>query len=276
VARVDFDPLRWAVPLHGAHGLIGALLLGEKRDGALFTQEEIEIAQASAEQIVDTLAGEEISRRLLALQRRRLAETQVLDHRTRRELHDVILPDLHTAILDLSAAEFNREGIIASLSALHDRISRLIHVHPAAYFAANGEEDFVAEVRRMIASEFAHEFTTVHWQGDATTPPLEGLVAEVGFYAMREALRNAAIHGRGANNRHPLNLTITISCADELRAIVQDDGVGWAKDSTHEVKQGGLLLHQTLLAAVGGGLIVESGPGVGTIVTIDLPLYTRT
>lgn len=280
VARVDLGPLRWAVPLHGAYGPIGTLLLGEKQDGALFAQEEIEIAQASAERIIDMLAGEEISRRLLALQRRRLAETQVLDHRTRRELHDVILPDLHAAILDLSAPRPDREEVIASLSALHDRISRLIHVHPAVYFGANGGWDFVAEIRRMVDSEFAHEFTSVRWVGDAarSTPgltPLEGLVAEVGFYAVREAVRNAAVHGRGADSHRPLSLTIALACGERLRVIVQDDGVGWAADSNTEAKQGGLLLHRTLLAAVGGNLAAESEPGSGTTVTIELPPQTR-
>jgi len=42
----------WAVPLWSERGLIGALLLGEKRDGGLYTQEEIEIARATGERCV--------------------------------------------------------------------------------------------------------------------------------------------------------------------------------------------------------------------------------
>ena len=92
----------WAVPLWSERGLIGALLLGEKRDGGLYTLEEIEIARASGERLIDTQASAELARRLMALQRQRLAQTQVLDRQTRRVLHDDILPSLHTAMLMLS------------------------------------------------------------------------------------------------------------------------------------------------------------------------------
>src|SRR4029079_16905698 len=93
----------WAVPLWSERGLIGALLLGDKRDGGLYTQEEIEIARATGERLIDTRGSAEQARRLMALQRQRLAESQVVDRRTRRVLHDDVLPRLHTAMLMLSA-----------------------------------------------------------------------------------------------------------------------------------------------------------------------------
>src|SRR5439155_25530159 len=91
----------WAVPLWSERGLIGVLLLGEKRNGGLYTQEEIEIARASGERLIDTQASAEMARRLMALQRQRLMESQVVDRRTRRMLHDDVLPRIHAAILAL-------------------------------------------------------------------------------------------------------------------------------------------------------------------------------
>ena len=44
----SFGGAVWAIPLWSARGLIGSLLLGEKRDGSLYTQEEIEIARTTA------------------------------------------------------------------------------------------------------------------------------------------------------------------------------------------------------------------------------------
>ena len=93
----------WAIPLWSERGLIGVLRLGEKIDGGLYAQEEIEIARVSGERLIDTLASAELARRLMALQRQRLTETQLLDRRARRVLHDDILPKLHAAILTLNA-----------------------------------------------------------------------------------------------------------------------------------------------------------------------------
>ncbi|MGB0386771.1 MAG: sensor histidine kinase [Ardenticatenaceae bacterium] len=99
-----YDGVLWAVPLWSERGLIGVLFLGEKRDGGLYTQEEIEIARASGERLIDTEATTQMARRLMELQRQRLTESQVLDQQTRRVLHDEVLPTLHTAMLTLSIA----------------------------------------------------------------------------------------------------------------------------------------------------------------------------
>src|SRR5574341_49790 len=128
------QPYRWAVPLWTERGLIGMMLLGDKQDRSLYTQEEIEIARSSGERIVDMLAGEEMARRLLALQRQRLVETQVMDRQTRRALHDELLPSLHTAILRLSSLSQNEaaQEAIAVLSEAHHQIANLIRTPPKA------------------------------------------------------------------------------------------------------------------------------------------------
>src|SRR5207249_8055892 len=100
------------VPLWSDRGLIGILLLGEKRDGGLYTEEEIGLAQASGERLIDNQASAELARRLMALQRQRLAESQVLDQRARRVLHDDVLPRLHTAMLALSVPPASGNGAI--------------------------------------------------------------------------------------------------------------------------------------------------------------------
>src|SRR6476661_2829594 len=131
----------WAVPLWSERGLIGVLLLGDKRDGGLYTQEEIEIARATGERLIDTRASAEMARRLMSLQRQRLTESQVIDRRTRRVLHDDILPRLHTAMLTLSmedsaasesrvAAATSTASSVQLLADLHHQISDLLHEMP--------------------------------------------------------------------------------------------------------------------------------------------------
>src|SRR5205085_2929953 len=88
-------------PVGRARADRGAVAWREARR-RLFTQDEIEIARASGERLIDTQASVEMAQRLMLLQRRRMVESQVLDRRARRVLHDDVLPQLHTAMLALS------------------------------------------------------------------------------------------------------------------------------------------------------------------------------
>lgn len=260
--------LRWAVGLWAARGLAGALLLGDKLDGGVYTQEEIEIAQATGERILDLLAGEETARRLMALQRRRLAETQVLDRQTRRALHDEVLPELHTAILELAATP-DSAPTISALTALHHRISDLIHTHPGLRFDAD-HPDLAAALRTMLSTEFSRSFSSVTWKGEETLVGLDPLAQEVLFYATREAVRNAALHGRGNQPQRALNLSIAIEADEDFRIWVADDGVGLPAHLEGS-GQGGRALHSTLLALLGGTMTWERLEPNGTCVEIRLP-----
>jgi two-component sensor histidine kinase len=94
--------------------------------------------------------------------------------------------------------------------------------------------------------------------------------------AAREAARNAAVHGRGGKSERPLNLTICIAQRDGLTVTVSDDGVGLgnAPALTSEIPAGsggGLILHSTMLAILGGSLTVENGEPIGVRVVVRLP-----
>ena len=273
----------WAIPLWAERGLIGALLLGGKQDGGLYTQEEIEIAQTSSERLVDMLAGEQIAHRLMDLQRRRLAETQVLDRRTRRLLHDNILPDLHTTVLSLSGLAREHptaQEAITALTDIHRRIADLIHTLPSEAAAAPGSRGLVEALQEMMRVEFTGEFDKVTWAITGALPELSPLVMEVVFYAVREAVRNAALHGRGDGHER-LRLTLTIAREEALVTIVvKDDGIGLtpnhpgpeAAETLPAGSRGGLALHSAMMAVIGGSLVVESPADGGVQVTITLPV----
>ncbi len=275
----QYDGLRWAIPLWAERGLIGALLLGPKQDGGLYTQEEIEIARASAERVVDMLAGEQIARRLIEIQRRRLAETKVLDLRTRRLLHDEILPELHLIALRLSASQHDPavHAAIQALVQLHHQMADLIHTSNGALTAGPGG-DLVVALRRLVDEEFAGAFDSVAWISPETLPELEALIQDVVFNAVREAIRNAALHGRGSQPDRVLNLTVEIRHGPGLAVMVSDDGVGVAyRLAEHHGEAlagsgGGLTLHSTLLAVVGGELSIDSQPEGGTHVKVSIPV----
>lgn len=272
------DDYRWAIPLWAERGLIGALVLGGKEDGGLYTQEEVEIARAAGERIVDMLAGEQMARRLAELQRRRVAETRVMDLRTRRTLHDETLPTLHAAVLGLSRqpGEAELRQTIAALTDAHRQISDLLHAPTAARSAIPAAADLAGALRTMVTDEFAGAFDQVHWHV-GETPPLDPLAQEVVFFAVWEVVRNAALHARGPTPDRPLNLWLSVGGYPNLSITVRDDGVGLHYPNTRpagEMAAGsgrGLALHSTMLAVLGGSLVVEPAGQTGTQVTITLP-----
>ncbi len=287
----QYDGFAWATPLWSERGLIGVLLLGEKRDGGPFAQEEIEIAQAVGERLLDVQAGAEMARRLMVLQRQRLAQSQVDDRRTRRSLHDDVLPRLHAAMLSLSGVAGQPAAVteaIETLGEAHRRIADLLHDLPAVAAPEVARLGLAGALRRVADEELRGAFDTVIWEAEAEAeqqaqniPPLE---AEVLFYAAREAMRNAARHARHAGSERPLNLRIEIrlihrsGSRKEIEVIIEDNGVGLTPErNSHSISgQGiagqGIALHSTLLAVVGGTLAVDSAPNEFTRVTLSLPL----
>ncbi len=270
---------QWAVPLWSERGLIGVFLLGPKQDGGLYTQEEIEIARASGERLIDTRASAEIARRLMTLQRQRLAESQILDQQTRRTLHDDVLPDLHAALLGLSSESTNgpTADAIALLTEVHRQISDLLRQMPKTTAPTLARVGLIGALEQVIADELAGMFDAVSWQVEpaakAAVRTLPPLIMEVLFYAVREAVRNAAHHGRDDDLEQPLHLSVGLTCREGLVITIEDDGVGI--ETTKVSGRGhGLALHSTMLAIVGGLLDVESVPGTYTRVAITLPRQT--
>jgi signal transduction histidine kinase len=312
VLWVAVDPLRFhaaslAVPLWSERGLIGVMLLGEKRDGGLYTQEEIEIARASGERMVDTQASAEMARRLMSLQRRRLAESQVLDRQARRVLHDDVLPLLHTAMIALSSRKAHvqvpgdastgpalspngaesagngpvngRDGEQDALGLLgdaHRRISDLLRDMPSGAAPQVARLGLLGALRKAVEEEFGTAFNGVSWQvepeAERQTAEVAPLAAEVLYYAAREAVRNAARYGRNGDSARPLHLRVSARTWDGLELTVEDDGVGMSAPARDNGGSGqGLALHSTMMAVVGGSLATESVTGKYTRVTLTLP-----
>lgn len=99
------------------------------------------------------------------------------------------------------------------------------------------------------------------------------LEAEVLFYAAREAMRNAARHGRSSGGKGKLHLQIAARCeADGLALLIEANGVGMAPSDGKGSGSGqGLALHSTMLAVVGGTLVAESVAGTYTRVQLTIP-----
>jgi signal transduction histidine kinase len=280
ISNLGFEGIDWAVPLFSQRGLIGMLLFGGKQDEGVYAQEEIEVAQSSCERLIDTHASLEIARRLMNLQRRRLAQSQVLDQRARRVLHDDVLQQLHAAILSLASeqpsSETNSDEAIKTLTSVHSQISNLLREMPATSLPEITRLGLVGALRKLIDEELGAAFDHVFWQVDPQdeerSQQISPLEAEVIYYASREAIRNAGKHARPSGIDHPLDLTIRLDYNPGLHLTVQDNGSGIISQPKSAENGGqGLALHSTMMAVIGGELAVESEPGSFTRVVLSIP-----
>ena len=282
-----FGGAQWAVPLWSTRGLSGVLLLGERVDNALFAQEEIEIAQSGGERLIDARAGGEIASRLMDLQRRKLAQSRLVDHRTRRTLHDDILPQLHAAMLSLSALpNLNGQGgeTLNQLADVHRQISNLLREMPLSTTPEWERKGLAGALRDCLNHEFAGHFDSVEFIVDGETEiqaaQLPALTGEVLFHAAREAIRNAARYAR--TPERALQLKVILQRDTDWQIIIEDNGIGVPLENKNNETPPrddaggsgqGLSLHGTMLAIVGGTLAIASVPQQGTRVSIVLPLH---
>jgi signal transduction histidine kinase len=246
-------------------------------------QEEIEMAQASGERLIDAQASSEMARRLMALQRQRLAQTQVMDRQTRRILHDEILPQLHAAMLvlnsDSQAADGKNSGSLseacALLSGVHSEISFLLRETPPISPFESTKLELTSALKRFVTNELPNAFDEVYWhiepEAAALSETLSPLTTDVIFYAAREAIRNAAYHGRGQNPARQLQMQIKILPQDGFTIQIEDDGVGFDFGGESAGSGQGLALHTTMMAVIGGYLSIESEPDNYTRVSLALP-----
>lgn len=282
-SRLDGD--RWAYPLSDSRGAIGRLILGPKLDGNEYNVQELQVAAACAERILDALAGEQLARVAVNLLQQRIAQVQVLSAQHKRILHDEVLPQIHLALLKVeSLRSVGRDSAstvdgaqrideaTTSLTQAHRRISALVREMSNAVPTRLESEGLAAALQSALEHDFRDSFDHIAWQAEpaaieqAKRLPL--FASEVIFYAAQEAMRNAAKHGRGGDARRPLHLEVALHSRSGLELIIEDDGVGRQIDQATDEAGSGLRFHTTMLAVIGGTLSVEDRSGGGTRVVI--------
>lgn len=300
--------LVFAVSLWSERGLTGVLVLGGRRSGGLYTQEEMEIARAVGEHLIDTKASTEMARRLVSLQRQRLVHSQILDGQTRRVLHDEVLPLVHTSLLNLTNHDYDRGEYVPEtillLEQIYRQLSDLLRRSVGTTNEVVNRLGLISALRHTIEADMAGSFDEVTWdiqaRGEEKLEEIPTLVAEVLFFASREAIRNAAQHARRNDAQSQLCLSIRLKYHNGLIITIEDNGTGftndaqlknidirsprptdesgnppvWSNKSKYSNNEGsgqGLALHSTMMAVIGGYLTVESTPGVYTRVILELP-----
>ena len=293
----------WVLPMYDDRGLAATLYLGPRQDGGAFTDEDMDLAHACGQRILDTLGNHEAMQAVAELLRRRIVDVKLLGAQQRRVLHDEILPQMHLALLRLETLrEIPMQGArqergspfatanvqetwkataldeaVDLISDAHRRLAAMMRTTTPSAPHHLERDGMIQAIRTMLEQDFQHAFDEIGWHVsdeaaaciDELTPPA---IAELIFAAVQEVLRNAARHARGTDVHRRLRLTLQATCAPHLEVIVADDGVGIASaNSSTTGTGGGLLTHSALLAIAGGSLTIKSAPDEGVTVRIFLP-----
>jgi signal transduction histidine kinase len=280
---IDEQPMIcWVLPMHDERGPVATLYLGPRQDGGTFTDEDMDLAQACGQRILDTLGDHEAMQAVAGLLRRRIVDVKLVGAQQRRVLHDEILPQMHLALLRLETLRSHRDAAaldeaVGMISDAHRRLAAMMRATSPGAPHRLERDGMMPAIRTMLEQDFQNVFDEVEWRVseetasriDEVVPPA---IAELIFAAVQEALRNAARHARGTDVHRHLRLTFKASCDPNLEVIVTDDGVGITSvNSSTTGTGGGLLTHSALLAIAGGSLTVKSAPGEGVTVRILLP-----
>src|SRR5947209_8232751 len=245
----------WVLPIFDERGLVAALYFGPREDGGAFTEEDMDLAQACGQRILDTLGDHEAMQAVAGILRRRTVDVKLLGAQQRRVLHDEILPQMHLALLRLetlrstsemkpgdpesaASSEMVREqGLneaIDMISDAHRRLATMMRTTAPGAPHRLERDGMMHAIQTMLEQDFQNAFDEIEWcvseetatAIDEVTPPA---IAELIFAAVQEALRNAAHHARGNDVHRHLRLTLSASYNREgpyLELIVADDGVG--------------------------------------------------
>jgi signal transduction histidine kinase len=198
-----------------------------------------------------------------------LAERQ----RLARDLHDTLTQGFASVVLLLEAAEESlalgrpvERHIEQALRSARDNLAESRRVVWALRPRPLTEQPLPQALEELTGR--LGEKTGLHAEAlvTGTARPLPAHVEEALLRIVQEALANVRKHAAAAR------VTLTLSFLDDVTMLdVHDDGVGF--DHAATVAAGGLGLRAMAerVAALGGSLAVESAPGEGTTIAVEVP-----
>jgi signal transduction histidine kinase len=135
----------------------------------------------------------------------------------------------------------------------------------------NATGGLVSEIRHCVARfEQQWAIETVLQVADGLEPLVVSTQVEMQFVRiLQESLMNILRHATASR------VTVTLTGdPTRLAMCIQDDGRGFDRDSV-SVERLGLQIMSERAEALGGMLTIQSERGIGTRVSVDVPLYAR-
>jgi signal transduction histidine kinase len=272
------------VPIRSREGILGALYLTDKEDAPGFTEEDeglIRMLAAHAAIAIENARLYERGRELSFVEER---------NRLARDLHDSVVQKLFGIVLAAQSAAtlFDRvvregpgsarTGAMGELDSARGQVQKLqelaqdaiqelrsliFQLRPAAV-----ESDGLAaalEKHVQVLGRVYRQDIDLEVRGEARLRP--DIDDEV-FRIAQEALHNGLKHAAAGR----LGLLLEEG-ERQLVLTVRDDGVGFEPGATaHRSRRLGLTSMEERAAALGGTLSIDSAPGKGTTIKLEVPL----
>jgi PAS domain S-box-containing protein len=268
------------VPLF-ARGNVAGLFSLSKREAGYFNEEHVRLAEAMSSQasvaVENAVLFEQMqasTKRMQSLSRR-LVEVQESERRTiARELHDEAGQALASLRMGLRLLEREIDdggsvaGRVAELMERTDAVIEGLHRLAADLRPASldhlGLEAALRQYSRSAASKFG---LTVRFKARGFTAERLPAVVETALYrVVQEAMTNIVRHAQATHVD-----ILAVRRADRVTVMVEDDGVGFEPGRVQRGDHFGLLGMKERAEALGGTVTLESSPGAGSTVVVEVP-----
>jgi len=259
------------VPLMLRDRAIGVISAHDKEDAdPRFSDEDIRLAETFAARVAVAV---DLSERVASDALRRVVAAQELERRRlARELHDETGQALTSILLGLKGVEDarNEEDVRAATAQLRELVVTTLQDvrRLAVELRPKALDDFgIVPALERLAETFGEQ-TGIQVElepqlGDGRLPS----ELETALYRItQEALTNVVKHAQAKS------VSIVLTRREgSVTALIEDDGRGFTPGDTREDGLG-MVGMQERIALVGGQLTVESSPGGGTTLAVEVPL----
>ncbi|MFQ5933244.1 MAG: ATP-binding protein, partial [Dehalococcoidia bacterium] len=273
------------IPMKHQEELVGILVLSRKRSEEPYSEEDLDLLRAIANQTAMGLANARLFASVVS-QRTRLEQLleRVIgaqeDERKRlsMELHDSPVQWLTSTVYRLEAClEFFHRGqyqrawkeLEEVQGVLDKTLSELRHTTATLHPPELEKVGLVKALARHVDAFERDTGTPVSFEEDGFAPRLPAPVELAAYRVIQEALSNVRKHSEATR------VQITLGQNNgAFRAVVRDNGIGFEVDDSrpNDNKHLGLVGMEERARMLGGTLSIHSMPRAGTQVALMIPL----
>jgi signal transduction histidine kinase len=268
-----------AVPMITKGQGIGVLEVLNKKSGERFDENDRDILYALAGQAATAIMNARLYQEVRDEKDRIIALEEDVRKELARDFHDGPAQTLAAMIMGIELVEALPEQISESLAAgltelramatktLHQVRNMIFELRPVILKTQGLEPALHSYVERLREAEDMN----IHLKVEGLEERLPARLEEICFSIIQEAISNVKRH---ANEK---NVWLTaVRRGDEFRVVIKDDGKGFdlAEVERSYDRRGklGLLNMRERTEMIRGRLSIESAPGKGTTITLNVPL----